>query len=180
MGGRLALYLTLTYAKRFNKVILESASPGLKTEIERKQRQADDLAVADKLRRTSLLDFLNDWYQQPLFDSLHDNPERFQTLLDRRLQNDQTGLARSLLQMGTGIQPSLWNRLGELQNDLLLIVGENDNKFREIGSEIASRTESARLLVMSGCGHNPHFENPDRFVEHVKNYLIGSVNRKRL
>ena len=175
MGGRLALYLTLTYPKRFDKVILESASPGLKTESERKQRHADDLVVAEKLQQTSLFSFMNDWYKQLLFESFQENQERFEELLERRLQNDRTGLVRSLLQMGTGIQPSLWDRLGELQNDLLLIVGENDNKFREIGDEIASRTESARLLVMSGCGHNPHFENPDRFVEQVRDFLIGKV-----
>lgn len=174
MGGRLALYLALTWPGRFDKLILESASPGLKTEKERTQRQKHDLALAEKLRRVRMTEFLGDWYAQPLFESLHENQERFQELVNSRLQNDQCGLARSLVQMGTGSQPSLWDRLGELQNDLLLIVGENDNKFRAIGDEIASRIVSARLLIQPGCGHSPHFENPDRFVEHVSDFLIGS------
>jgi len=175
MGGRLALYLILTYPEKFDKVILESASPGLKTESERKLRRENDLALARKLQRVSLSEFLSDWYKQPLFATLHEDQKRYQKLLSSRLNNDRNGLACSLVQMGTGSQPLLWDRLGELQEDLLLIVGANDNKFKAIGEEIASHSESAKLLVQPGCGHNPHFENPDRFVKHVRDFLIGNL-----
>ena len=45
MGGRLALYLTLHFPQRFIKVVLESASPGLATEIKRLARIKSDAQI---------------------------------------------------------------------------------------------------------------------------------------
>src|SRR5690606_13785993 len=42
MGGRLALYLAAHYPQELNRLILESASPGLATEVERQQRRQSD------------------------------------------------------------------------------------------------------------------------------------------
>ena len=52
MGGRLALYLTLNFPLYFDKVILESASPGLSTEEERLERVKRDEQIARKLVRS--------------------------------------------------------------------------------------------------------------------------------
>jgi pimeloyl-ACP methyl ester carboxylesterase len=49
MGGRLALYLAATYPKRFTRVVLESASPGLRTEEERAPRRQHDDNLADNI-----------------------------------------------------------------------------------------------------------------------------------
>ena len=44
MGGRLALYLVCYFPERFRRVVLESASPGLKTVNERQERVKKDEA----------------------------------------------------------------------------------------------------------------------------------------
>jgi 2-succinyl-6-hydroxy-2,4-cyclohexadiene-1-carboxylate synthase len=171
MGGRLALYLALNFPERFPKVVIESGSPGLKTEEERSTRLQRDFALADQLE-TNFSQFLTDWYEQPLFQSLKQHP-KFEQLLDQRLQNDPIGLAKSLREMSTGAQPSLWEKLKAHQNSLLLIVGERDRKFININQEMVSICETARLAIVPDVGHNIHLEKPEIFANYIKDFLLS-------
>ncbi len=167
MGGRLALYLNLHFPQRFSKVVLESASPGLKTQWDRLERIKQDFALAKKLEVSDFPTFLETWYNQPLFASLKTHPD-FDFLRKNRLQNNPFELAKSLRHVSTGCQPSLWEKLKQNKNPLLLLVGEYDTKFIAINSEMARLCESAKLEIVSSCGHNLHFEDPKRFVENVR------------
>jgi 2-succinyl-6-hydroxy-2,4-cyclohexadiene-1-carboxylate synthase len=170
MGGRLALYLSLHFPERFSKVVLESTSPGLKTERDRVERIQRDFELAEKLENTDLLTFLSDWYNQPLFAYLRQHHD-FATVIASRLQNNPIELAKSLRNLSTGCQPSLWDKLQESTNSLLLLVGEYDAKFIAINSEMVKLCQFARLEIISNCGHNIHVENPKVFVEHIQNFL---------
>jgi 2-succinyl-6-hydroxy-2,4-cyclohexadiene-1-carboxylate synthase len=89
-----------------------------------------------------------------------------------RLRNSVDGLVSSLTLSGTGSQQSLWDRLSELSMPVLLIVGENDQKFRQINSEmknlISSQTE---LVTIQNAGHAVHLEQPDIFQSVVREFL---------
>lgn len=170
MGGRLALYLTLHFPHRFSKVVLESASPGLKTQQERMERIQHDLKLAQKLETGDFSSFLSNWYNQPLFTTLQKSPS-FERLIKRRLQNNPLELAKSLYNMGTGCQPSLWQKLEQNKVPLLLLVGEYDNKFRAINVEMAELCKAATLKIISHCGHNINFENPKCFVKSVTDFF---------
>ncbi|MEH2362067.1 2-succinyl-6-hydroxy-2,4-cyclohexadiene-1-carboxylate synthase [Nostoc sp.] len=174
MGGRLALYLTLHFPERFIKVVLESASPGLATEPDRLERVRRDAQIARKLSRsiiqTDFATFLSNWYSQPIFGSIKNHPE-FERLLENRLQNHLTELTKSLQFMGTGNQPSLWEKLKDNTTPLLLVAGENDQKFRDINTEIANICKLAQLKVISNTAHNIHFENPVEFVQNIKDFF---------
>lgn len=172
MGGRLALYLTLHFPNRFSKVVLESASPGLKTEEDRKERIKRDFALAEKLENMNFKTFLSNWYNQPLFDSLKKHKD-FDNLLINRLHNNPLELAKSLRHLSTGCQPSLWKKIQDNKNDLLLVVGEYDAKFLAINSEMARMCQYTRLKIVSNCGHNIHFENPKIFAENVHAFFMG-------
>ncbi|MEW6492458.1 MAG: 2-succinyl-6-hydroxy-2,4-cyclohexadiene-1-carboxylate synthase [Cyanobacteriota bacterium] len=171
MGGRLALYLTLHFPHRFPKVVLESASPGLKTEGDRRERIQRDFELAEKLEVNDFKPFLLNWYNQPLFASLNNHPD-FEYLIVNRLKNNPLKLAKSLRNLSTGCQPSLWEKLQENKNNLLLLVGEYDAKFIAINSEMARLCQSAKLKIVSNCGHNIHFENPKLFAEDISNFFI--------
>jgi len=170
MGGRLALYLAFHYPLRFSKAVLESASPGLKTAAERQERIARDNRLADQLESGDFERFLTEWYQQPLFRNLQNHP-RFREMFEKRLKNDPAGLAKSLREMGTGSQPSLWDKLPQNKIPLLLVVGEKDAKFRSIAEETVSLCSAATVKVIQGCGHNVHFETPEIFAAEVINFL---------
>jgi 2-succinyl-6-hydroxy-2,4-cyclohexadiene-1-carboxylate synthase len=170
MGGRLALYLALHFPDYFSKVILESASPGLKTEAERQVRQERDRHLAQQLITEDFAVFLKNWYEQPLFASLRQHPG-FGELCDRRLHNDPEGVGRSLLHLGLGSQPSLWHRLQDISVPLLLLVGEQDEKFVSINRQMEAQGVTAQLKVMPNCGHNIHFENPKGYAQQISAFL---------
>ncbi len=171
MGGRLALYLTLHFPERFSKVVLESASPGLKTKRDQLERRQRDLELAHKLETSDFSSFLSSWYNQSLFASLENHPA-FELLIASRLINNPFELAKSLRNLSIGCQPSLWDKLKQNRNPLLLLVGEYDAKFLAINSEMAGLCKSVRLEMVNNCGHNIHFENPKKFVENVQKFLI--------
>lgn len=171
MGGRVALYLAIHFANRFPKVVLESASPGLRTQPERWERIQRDQALAAQLE-ADFPTFLHHWYNQPLFESLRQRAE-FENLLTRRLQNQPQTLAQSLRYLSTGQQPSLWEALENHAQPLLLLAGEHDRKFRAIGQHMVEQCPSAQLQVVSSCGHVIHLEYPEEFTERVRKFLQG-------
>ncbi|WP_315790868.1 2-succinyl-6-hydroxy-2,4-cyclohexadiene-1-carboxylate synthase [Fischerella sp. JS2] len=177
MGGRLALYLTLYFPQRFPKVILESASPGLATGVERQERIQRDQQIARKLERSieknDFIAFLINWYNQLIFGNIKNHPQ-FQNLIEIRTQNNPIELAKSLRFMGTGCQPSLWEKLKDNQNDLLLLAGENDEKFIDINKQMAKLCQYCQLKILNYAGHNIHFENPNVFVENIKLFLLDA------
>ncbi|MGL5060824.1 MAG: 2-succinyl-6-hydroxy-2,4-cyclohexadiene-1-carboxylate synthase [Microcoleus sp.] len=169
MGGRLALYMTLYFPERFEKVVLESVSPGLRTEKDRSNRRQADFELAQKLENSNIKEFLLEWYDRPLFQSLKNSP-KFDRLLESRLENNPIELAKSLGNLGTGSQPSLWEKLTENQISILLVAGEYDDKFKKINTEMANLCPAATLKIVPNAGHNIHFENADFFAAIVRNF----------
>ncbi len=161
LGGRLALYLAVYFPGYFKQVILESASPGLKTASARKARIKQDVRLAQALESLDFPTFLARWYANPLFASIKNHPQ-YETMIARRLNNNPLLLAKSLRHMGTGKQPSLWKQLNNLSTSLLLIVGELDYKFVAINREMARLNHQIKLKIIPQCGHNIHLENPQQ------------------
>ena len=168
MGGRLALYLTVHFPQYFRGVVLESASPGLKTQPERDRRIARDFKLARRLETEELSQFVRQWYANPLFKSFTLHPN-YQQAIARRLRNDPYKLAKSLRYMSLGMQPSLWN-LSEIQVPILSIVGEQDPKFIAINQKVVELCPLANLTVVKDSGHNVHFEQPEKFAQSIAHF----------
>jgi 2-succinyl-6-hydroxy-2,4-cyclohexadiene-1-carboxylate synthase len=171
MGGRLGLYLLTHYPKRFTRAVIESASPGLKTDRERQARRLADKQVGHDLATMSFDQFLDAWYTQPLFQTLDQTDPRFQALLDRRLQSDPVGLSHALEQMGTGTQPPLWESLKNINRPVLFIAGEHDARYRTLATEMASLCPRGRTAIIQGAGHNVHFERPKEYSAEVTKFF---------
>jgi pimeloyl-ACP methyl ester carboxylesterase len=62
------------------------------------------------------------------------------------------------------VQPSNWDRLGELRMPVLLIVGGLDTKYVDIAHRMAARIADARVEVVPNAGHACHLEQPARVV----------------
>ena len=172
MGGRLALYLALHFPEKFSHIILESASPGLKSAIARKKRIEHDEQWIKKLKNENFSEVLSEWYQQSLFDSLRKLPN-FPDLFARRLGNSPEKLAKSLQYLGTGQQISLWEKLPQGSVPLLLLVGGQDHKFVAINQKIAVDYPQAQLEVFSHCGHNLHLEDSHNFALALRQFLLN-------
>ncbi|MBE9206540.1 2-succinyl-6-hydroxy-2,4-cyclohexadiene-1-carboxylate synthase [Nostoc sp. LEGE 06077] len=174
MGGRLALYLTLHFPERFYKVVLESASPGLTAETEQLERVKKDEQIARKLSRlvaeNEFREFLLNWYNQPIFGAIKNHPE-FARMIESRLKNQPIELAKSLRFMGTGSQPPLWGKLQGNTVPLLLLVGNNDEKFITINIKMAEICKLSQVKLVSNSAHNIHWENTQEFVQNIQGFL---------
>jgi 2-succinyl-6-hydroxy-2,4-cyclohexadiene-1-carboxylate synthase len=163
MGGRLALYLALRFPNRCSHLILESASPGLRTLRERQVRQEADRQLAHRLA-TNFPQFLTDWYAQPMWESLRQT-EGFGELADRRRHNRPPELAKSLQNCGLGSQPSLWDELANCAIPVRLLVGAHDPKFIDINRQMVQLFPTAQLAIIKNAGHTVNFENPQQVIQ---------------
>lgn len=172
MGARLALFMALVQPSRWRSLLLESGSPGLETEAERAERRGQDEALAQFIEREGVAAFVERWERLPLFATQLSLPEEVkEEHREGRLSNRPEGLAGSLRGMGTGTQPSLWERLEDLTVPTLVVVGELDEKFVVIGREMLQRMPQALLTAVPQTGHTVHLERPDVFATLVQHWL---------
>lgn len=172
MGGRLALAYALQYPNTVKKLVLESASPGLKTEKERYNRRIQDEGLGEFIQEKGIEVFVDKWENIPLFKSqllLDRNQKR--KLRNQRLKNSKEGLANSLVGMGTGSQSSYWDRLQEMPMDVLCITGELDTKFCFIAKEMIKDKHSWNWIAVPNAGHAIHVEKPEIFDTIVSGFL---------
>jgi 2-succinyl-6-hydroxy-2,4-cyclohexadiene-1-carboxylate synthase len=173
MGGRLGLFTALAYPHAFSTLILESASPGIRVAEERAERVRKDAALAEGILEHGVQAFVDAWEQLPMFDTQRSMPEDHKALQRSiRLANDPVGLANSLRGMGVGEQPSLWDRLSELQMPVLLLTGSEDRKFTELAREMQAAIPNARHKIIAGASHTVHVEQPHQYDEAVIKFLL--------
>jgi 2-succinyl-6-hydroxy-2,4-cyclohexadiene-1-carboxylate synthase len=158
MGGRIALHVALALPQRVERLVLIGASPGIADPHERIARRQADEHLADEIERLSIEEAAERW-ESAAADVLGGQPPKVREAARReRLRNTATGLARALRGLGAGALPALWERLGELQMSVTLVVGECDEKFREIAREMAGAIPDADVFLVPGAGHAVHLE----------------------
>ncbi len=179
MGGRILMALAAAYPQRFDRLVFESASPGIADESERRRRRESDGVLADRLRNEPYGTFLDQWYDQALFGGLKMS-SAYEGLLARRLGNDPEQLAAVLEVAGTGQQPSLWDHLGDLQAPALMVYGENDIKYRDLAAGVVAEHRRFSCRSVSDCSHAIHIENTQRFSDICREFLQHGLVREEL
>ena len=172
MGGRTALQVAVHRPDVVSALILEGASPGLRTAEEREARVAADERLAVMLETEGIVPFVDYWQAVPLFASQASLPrEVWDRQREGRLRNSTRGLANSLRGMGTGSQEALYERLGELRMPVLATAGELDTRYTETARQMAQAIPGATMEVIAGGGHAAHLEQPERFTAIVLDFL---------
>lgn len=169
MGGRVALYFALFHPERVRRLVLESASPGLRSAEERAERRFLDDQRARRIE-SDFDAFLDDWYRQPLFASLSRHG-LVEDMVRTRRRNDPVEVARALRGLSPGEQPSLWNRLPDLDVPTLVLTGALDDKYRVITEKTAQRVPNARRIVVPKAGHNVHAERSQAYLVQLGRFL---------
>lgn len=169
MGGRTALYFALTHPDRCAQLMLESASPGLRTEAERAARRRVDRQRAERIA-SDFDAFLQDWYRMPLFASLarHDLVDE---MIQRRRHNRPDELVKSLQGMGTGAQPSLWERIPNLRISTRTLTGALDDKYVGITRGMTALNPRIQSILIPGAGHTVHAERPEAFINALRRFV---------
>jgi 2-succinyl-6-hydroxy-2,4-cyclohexadiene-1-carboxylate synthase len=154
LGGRVLLHLALSRPDVVRRAVLIGATAGIEEDHERADARELDDAGEDK---TALEAFLRRWLAGPLFARLSVED----ACIGQRMRNDAAGLASSLRLCGTGNQDPLWSRLAELPMPVLVLAGENDERFASLAQRLGSSIgDNATVSVVPGSGHSCHLEKP--------------------
>jgi 2-succinyl-6-hydroxy-2,4-cyclohexadiene-1-carboxylate synthase len=158
MGGRIALQLPNLIPS-----IILSSHLGLDTEEERAARWKDDQTWIDMLETQPIGYFLEKWYAQPLFASLHRRPALFQAIKAKRSLQNPSQLASILRQMSLAKQ----NKITSLHPRTLFLFGKEDLKYEQLYAKLSSH-----LLRQSiaNAGHAVHLENPQGCAEAIQQW----------
>ncbi len=163
MGGRLALQTALDHPQAVGELVLVSTSPGIADEAARAERRRADRERAARIR-ADYAAFLDAWYRLPIFGELHNTPG-YVAMLDRRRQNDPESMARTIVELSPGRQPSNWNRLDALE-DTTWLVGADDPKYAALGDELAA--VGHRVIAAADAAHALHVERPDWLTDQIR------------
>jgi 2-succinyl-6-hydroxy-2,4-cyclohexadiene-1-carboxylate synthase len=167
MGGRVALHTALARREVVERLVLIGATAGIDDPDERAARRAADERLADHIEAVGVPTFIDEWLANPLFAGLTDAT----AMREDRLRNTPAGLAASLRATGTGTQTPLWDRLGEIECPVLVLVGQHDAKFTDLGRRLVDGLPRAEFVVIPGAGHSVHLEQPDATVDAIAAWL---------
>jgi len=67
----------------------------------------------------------------------------------------------------------LHSRLSSIRSTLLWVAGELDGKYVDVGRRAVRQIPNARLEIIEGAGHRVMFDQPERFVEVVREFLTA-------
>ncbi|MBK7104367.1 MAG: 2-succinyl-6-hydroxy-2,4-cyclohexadiene-1-carboxylate synthase [Ignavibacteriae bacterium] len=174
MGGRLALDFAFEFPKNIIALILESTSFGIEDEIERKERLANDFKLSEQIKNSTIEEFINYWFSLPLFQSLKKLPkDGIEKSKISRAQNSKTGLRNSLIGFSTGKMKNYFQLGNNFTLNILLITGQLDKKFTQIGKSILPNLLNGKLEVINDAGHNTHLEKPEEFLKLINTFLLN-------
>lgn len=173
LGGRVALHTALRHPGHFRGLVVESTSPGIEDETERKTRFEQDSIWAEKLRGGDMRAFLTDWYRQPVFSYL--GTEVIEKIINKKSSNDPHQLADAMLKLSQGLQTPLWDRLPEWTKPTLLVTGELDVKYCRILEKAHTLIPNSTLSIIPGAGHIVHLEQPEDFIRVLKSFLDSYI-----
>ena len=168
MGGRLALYLALRHPGLCERVVIESASPGLLSVRDAASRRAHDDKWAQRFESEPIERVVDDWYAQPLFKTLHGRPAVFDAMREQRIRNRGPEVARSLRGMSVGAQEPLWDSLPALERDVTVVYGEKDHKYRQVAERMSDLSARIQVVMVPDAGHNAHLEYMEAFYDRVR------------
>ena len=179
MGARFCLHLALSQPAHVDALVLISGTAGIADPVERRRRRMSDEALAEQLdpidspssTAVPVETFVRRWLESPLFAGI--TPE--DNGLAERLRNTGPGLATSLRRAGTGTQEPMWDRLGELHVPVLVITGDQDEKFTVLGRQMVGAIgPHAVHAVVAGAGHAPHLQQPHEVAELVRAHMASA------
>ena len=173
MGGRAALAAAVARPDAFASLVLIGVSAGIADSGLRAERVRADRALADRIEREGLEAFVDAWMALPIFASQSSRlgAAALARARAQRLRGSVRGLAQSLRGMGSGAQPALHAALSALDLPVLLVVGDEDARFRTIAAELEVALPDARTVVLPEAGHAAHLEAPEAFREALVAFL---------
>ena len=174
MGGRLALHLALNYlTPKF--LILESAGLGLTSPHEQATRKEKDFQQFSGINQNELTNFLNTWYENPLFQNYNTHPS-YQQEMVKKSRHDFRQWRDSQNYLSSGCLPLMRENLDKISKSsfpLCYIYGELDSKYEDFANQIKLLKGKSYIFIepILGAAHNPHFTHPSETTQVLTKHL---------
>ncbi len=174
LGGRAALQMAVHKPERVAGLVLASTTAGFPDPAVRAERVRADQALAERITRWELAEFVDFWLDQPTFESLRRLP-RHKLLEQRRmrLENSPHALANALRGLGSGAMLPVWAHLRDVDVPALVMAGELDEQYAALARSMAAALPQANLSILPDAGHALVTEVPQKFL----NAVVGFFTR---
>ncbi len=166
MGGRIVLHRALAEPDRWPALVLVGVSAGVDDPA---ARRAADEELAAWIEQRPIEEVVARWEAQPVFAT--QSEELLAAQRPGRLSHDPADLAGMLRTYGQGVMPPVWDRLGEIEEPVLLLAGELDDKYVAAGRRMASVLPNGAFQTIPGAGHAPQLEGPDAVAAELRAFL---------
>jgi 2-succinyl-6-hydroxy-2,4-cyclohexadiene-1-carboxylate synthase len=171
-GGRIALLTALEHPSLIERVVLVSASPGIRSEAARMERRARDAELADYIERVGVDEFLNKWLTNPITGTVHIGDDARRRDRAVRSANTASGLAASLRGLGQGAQPYVGDRIRDLRIPLLTVSGNTDTVYTRLALEMAHAAPNGTHVSIAGAGHNVILDDPQALASALADFTL--------
>lgn len=164
LGGRMALHALLESPYLWKGAVIISSHTGLSSPEEKKKRYLMDQKWAEKFLQEGWDMLMEEWNAQPTLKN--DAP-----IGKRQSENySRETLSHILRSYSLGNQENLKERIEALNIPLLWVVGEKDEKYREIGQSLRFCHPHSSLHIIKGAYHRSPWTNRVYFQELVENF----------
>jgi 3-oxoadipate enol-lactonase len=166
LGGMVALQVALDRPERVDRLVLACTTPGGEAAARMPEQTVRLIQESPGLpREVAMRRGVENALATPA------DPAVVERIMQHRLATAQP-LAAWLAQAAAGMSFDVWDRVAEVAAPTLVLTGDADVVVDPRNSELlAELIPGARLEVFPGAGHLFFWEQPQRFVELVKEFL---------
>jgi pimeloyl-ACP methyl ester carboxylesterase len=175
MGGGLAMDFALAHPSSVKALIMVGSAPsGLELDVPAPTKFAE----AEKAFEAGDLDLTAELETQIWFDGLGRTPEQVdQAMRKLAYEMDRQALSHEVKQLGKRLpntQTPAFDRLGDIQIPVLVIVGAHDTPYILAAADyMTEKIPSAQKMKIEDAAHLPNMDQPDEFQTIVTNFLDG-------
>jgi pimeloyl-ACP methyl ester carboxylesterase len=170
VGGLVTLSYALAQPEQVRAVLLFNTGPGFK--------KPEALAgwnemlekAASKMEAVGLEVYLDGRRAQAELLGLNPESPGSAAVRSGVLASSVAGLTRFARRVA-GPVPNLVDRLSEVKQPALVLVGALDPAFQRAGEVMAAKLPNASHVVLDGAGHVMNLDRPDAFVGAVRHFL---------
>ncbi|MBF0207346.1 MAG: alpha/beta fold hydrolase [Oligoflexia bacterium] len=176
MGGRIALNLAENHNTK--GIFLESSSPGIIDEEERRIRMQKDSELLKGV--LEFKKFLENWYELPLFSGIKTSAD-YKNHLEQKLRNDPQELQKAIQILSVGNHPHLWEKINNFEFPITYICGLDDQKYSNIGKKLKkcyknlNKNLNINVDFIPNCSHNVHLQKQMIYMEKLNRFLTSII-----
>ena len=163
LGGRIGLHLL--NSGLFDHFFFISTHPGLSQVEDQQKRIEVDKIWADRVKQLDWPDFLEQWSSQDVLA---------QSVKIKRQEAhfDRNKLREALLNLSLAKQENKDLVLQKYQDKITWIVGENDQKFLALGSDLVTKKILPNIGRIPNSGHRVVFDQPSQLAKFISDFLV--------